>query len=81
MATPGIPLNAPLDSNGGGPPSLQFSLSEDHRRADIDVDYRTDAFPWVVFNGHLDPENSDVRFGQHYELHLKRWRGLQAWWR
>ena len=65
----------------GGVPSLQFSLSTDHRRADIDVDYRTDVFPWVVFNGHTAPENSDVRFEHHYELHLKRWRGLQAWWR
>ena len=65
----------------GGDPSIQISVSEDGRRADIDVDYRASGFPAALFNGHLSAENSDVRAGNNYDGHLQRWAGLNNWWR
>jgi hypothetical protein len=36
----------PINFRGrGDPPSIQFSLAFDSRRADIDVDYRSSTFP------------------------------------
>ena len=65
----------------GGSPSVQISIGLDGRRADIDVDYRSPAFPVVLFNGHLTSSNSDVRSGNNYDRHLARWTGFQNWWR
>jgi len=65
----------------GGVPSIQFSLSSDLRRADIDIDYRSDRFPAVLFNGHTTPANSDVRNEGNYRRHVERWPGLVDWWR
>jgi len=65
----------------GGVPSIQVSVSRDGRRADIDVDYRRSGFPAALFNGHLTAENSDVRAGNNFNSHLKRWNGLANWWR
>ncbi len=65
----------------GGDPSIQISVSEDGKRADIDVDYRASGFPAALFNGHLTAENSDVRAGNNYAGHLQRWAGLNNWWR
>jgi hypothetical protein len=64
-----------------GFPSIQISVSKDGRRADIDVDYRRSGFPGALFNGHLTAANSDVRAGNNYGGHLKRWDGLANWWR
>ena len=44
-----------------GPPSIQFSISRDHKLSDIDVDYRSSSFPKGLVNGHLSASNSDVR--------------------
>jgi len=63
----------------GGYPSLQFSVSRDGARADIDVDYRSSKFPNALFNGHLTSANSDVRAG-NYPRHDRRWTGLANWW-
>lgn len=65
----------------GGTPSIQVSVSRDGKRADIDVDYRRSGFPAALFNGHLTAENSDVRAGNNFNGHLKRWNGLANWWR
>jgi hypothetical protein len=65
----------------GGTPSIQFSISRDESRADIDVDYRSSKFPVALFNGHLSASNSDVRAGNNDEVHNDRWSGLQNWWR
>jgi hypothetical protein len=65
----------------GGPPSIQVSVAANGRRADIDVDYRSSAFPTMLFNGHLTASNSDVRAGNNYDRHAARWTGLQNWWR
>ncbi len=65
----------------GGVPSIQVSASRDGKRADIDVDYRRSGFPAALFNGHLTAENSDVRAGNNFTGHLKRWNGLANWWR
>jgi len=64
-----------------GPPSIQFSISRDQRMADVDVDYRSSAFPKVLFNGHRNSANSDVRAGNNLEKHDNRWAGLNGWWR
>ena len=73
----GYPLNYRQD----GTPSIQFSMSKDGRHADIDVDYRSSAFPAGLFNGHLTAANSDVRAGNNTQVHLQRWQGLTDWWR
>ena len=58
MYHPGYPLSY---RQSGGVPSIQFSVSADFERADIDVDYRSLTFPFSLFNGHLTLANSDVR--------------------
>ena len=74
----GYPLNY---RQQGGIPSIQFSLSPEGDRADIDVDYRSSKFPAALFNGHLSAANSDVRAGDNSDRHSGRWDGLRAWWR
>jgi hypothetical protein len=64
-----------------GTPSIQVSIATDGRRADIDVDYRSSAFPVALFNGHLSASNSDVRAGDNYDRHTNRWSGFENWWR
>jgi len=65
----------------GRVPNIQFSVSEDGQRADIDIDYRSSGMPQSLFNGHLSASNSDVRAGNNYDRHSRRWAGLTAWWR
>jgi hypothetical protein len=64
-----------------GTPSIQFSLSPDGLRGDIDVDYRPSAFPIMLINGHLTASNSDVRAGNNDARHNGHWAGLTNWWR
>jgi hypothetical protein len=64
----------------GKEPNMQFSISEDGLRADIDVDYRSSRSPRSLFNGHLTASNSDVRAGDNPKLHNGRWSGLVMWW-
>ena len=64
----------------GKVPNIQFSISEDGLRADIDVDYRSSKLPTAMWNGHLTSANSDVRAGDNYKLHNGRWAGLVNWW-
>ena len=64
----------------GEVPNIQFSLSEDETKADIDVDYRSSKMPGAMFNGHLTSANSDVRAGDNHDRHNNRWGGLVAWW-
>ena len=64
-----------------GPPSIQFSVSRDHKLSDVDVDYRSSGFPKGLLNGHLTAANSDVRAGNNLALHDGRWSGLNGWWR
>ena len=64
----------------GKEPTIQFSISEDETKADIDVDYRSSKSPQAFFNGHLTSANSDVRQGDNHERHSGRWSGLHAWW-
>jgi hypothetical protein len=64
-----------------GPPSIQFSISRDHKLSDIDVDYRSSGFPKALVNGHLSAANSDVRAGDNLDRHDARWSGLNGWWR
>ena len=64
-----------------GPPSIQFSISRDHKLSDIDVDYRSSGFPKGLVNGHLSASNSDVRAGNNLDRHDRRWSGLNGWWR
>jgi hypothetical protein len=64
----------------GKEPTIQFSISEEGNKADIDVDYRSSKSPQALFNGHLTSANSDVRQGDNHERHTLRWRGLTAWW-
>ena len=64
-----------------GPPSIQFSISRDHKLSDIDVDYRASGFPKGLVNGHLSSSNSDVRAGNNLDRHDGRWSGLNGWWR
>ncbi len=65
----------------GGLPNMQFSISEDGTKADIDVDYRSSKLPNAMFNGHLTSSNSDIRAGDNHEKHQGRWGGFVAWWR
>jgi hypothetical protein len=64
-----------------GPPSIQFSVSRDHKLSDVDVDYRSSGFPKALVNGHLSAANSDVRAGNNLDRHAGRWSGLNGWWR
>ncbi len=64
----------------GKVPNIQFSISEDALRADIDVDYRSSKLPAAMWNGHLTAANSDVRAGDNYKRHNNRWAGLVNWW-
>jgi hypothetical protein len=64
-----------------GPPSIQFSISRDHKMSDVDVDYRSSGFPKGLVNGHLSASNSDVRAGNNLDRHDGRWTGLNGWWR
>jgi hypothetical protein len=64
-----------------GPPSIQFSISRDHKLSDVDVDYRASGFPKGLLNGHLTAANSDVRAGDNLARHDGRWSGLNGWWR
>src|SRR5205809_6684177 len=59
---------------------MQFSLSDDGLRADIDVDYRSSKSPGSLFNGHLTSSNSDVRAGDNPSAHTARWTGLILRW-
>jgi hypothetical protein len=65
----------------GRVPNMQFSVSEDGLKADIDVDYRSSRLPQALFNGHLSAANSDVRAGNNVDRHSGRWAGMTAWWR
>ena len=71
----------PLSYRQQGTPSIQVSIALDGRQADIDVDYRSSAFPVNLFNGHLSASNSDVRAGDNAERHAAQWSGFQNWWR
>jgi hypothetical protein len=64
----------------GNTPNIQFSLSPDGTRGDIDVDYRASEFPIMLLNGHLTASNSDVRAGNNDERHNGHWKGLENWW-
>jgi hypothetical protein len=74
----GYPLNY---RDRRGTPSIQVSMALDGRQADVDVDYRSSSFPVMLFNGHLNASNSDVRAGDNAERHAARWTGFQNWWR
>jgi hypothetical protein len=74
----GYPLNF---RQVGRVPNIQFSVSEDGLRADIDIDYRSSGIPRGLFNGHLSAANSDVRAGNNFDRHTGRWTGLVPWWR
>lgn len=65
----------------GKEPTIQFSVSDDARHADIDVDYRSSHSPQALFNGHLTSANSDVRAGDNADRHNARWSGLITWWK
>lgn len=55
-------------------------MSGDYRRGDGDVDYGQSGFVGL-FNGHLSSANSDVRVGNNYQNHTKRFgSGLVDWW-
>jgi len=64
----------------GKEPNIQFSMSEDGQRADIDVDYRASKTPQSMFNGHLTSANSDIRVAENSAKHGARWSGLITWW-
>jgi len=64
----------------GKEPTLQFSISDDGLKADIDVDYRSSKPPQSMWNGHLSSSNSDVRARDNYKRHDARWAGLVNWW-
>jgi hypothetical protein len=64
----------------GKVPNIQFSISEDGLRADIDVDYRSSKLPAAMWNGHLTAANSDVRAGDNHKRHNDRWSGFVNWW-
>lgn len=64
----------------GKEPTMQFSISEDGLKADIDVDYRSSKPPQAAWNGHLSSANSDVRSGDNFQRHGRRWSGLVNWW-
>ncbi len=65
----------------GGTPSIQFSLTRDGLKGDIDVDYRSSKFPVALLNGHLTASNSDIRAGTNDARHNQQWSGMQNWWR
>jgi hypothetical protein len=65
----------------GGSPSIQVSVTRTGLRADIDVDYRSSGGPQALVNGHLTAANSDVRAGNNYAHHVKRWENFGDWWR
>lgn len=65
----------------GKVPNIQFSVSEDDSKADIDVDYRSSKMPQAMWNGHLTSANSDVRAGDNHQRHNVRWGGFVDWWR
>ena len=67
--------------SNNGIPSIQVSITRDGKRADIDVDYRSNKFPASFVNGHLTAANSDVRAGNNDERHNEHWSGLSSWWR
>jgi hypothetical protein len=71
----------PYSYRQAGLPSIQFSVSENGDKADVDVDYRSSKFPRAMFNGHLTSANSDVRAGDNPDRHAGRWSGFVAWWR
>jgi hypothetical protein len=73
----GYPMSFRQD---GKEPTIQFSISEDGSRADIDVDYRSSKSPQALFNGHLTSANSDVRAGDNLKRHNGRWQGFVGWW-
>lgn len=73
-------LDYPVNYRLEDTPSLQFSITEDGQRADVDVDYKSSKFPQVLFDGHLLASNSDVRPGNNHQTHLQRWPGLGNWW-
>ncbi|HYI96816.1 MAG TPA: hypothetical protein VEX68_24960 [Bryobacteraceae bacterium] len=52
-----------------GTPSIQFSVTRDSTRADIDVDYRSSRFPVALMNGHLTASNCDIRAGDNDAKH------------
>lgn len=64
----------------GKEPTMQFSVSDDGLKADIDVDYRSSKPPQSAWNGHLSSANSDVRAGDNFKRHSTRWSGLVNWW-
>jgi hypothetical protein len=64
----------------GKVPNIQFSVSEDGSKSDIDVDYRSSKMPQAMFNGHLTAANSDVRAGDNSVRHAGRWAGFVDWW-
>ncbi|HEX4773198.1 MAG TPA: hypothetical protein VH351_20360 [Bryobacteraceae bacterium] len=74
----GFPISYRLKK---GPPSIQISVSRDHKLSDIDIDYRSSGFPKALVNGHLSAANSDVRAGNNLDRHDSRWSGLNGWWR
>ena len=63
----GYPLS--FRQGEGEVPSIQFSITRDRTRADIDVDYRAATFPAALVNGHLTAANSDVRAGDNIVIH------------
>ena len=71
----------PTNFRTPGTPSLQFSLTRDGTRADVDVDYRSSRFPVFLVNGHLSASNSDVRASDNDVRHNTQWAGLPNWWR
>jgi hypothetical protein len=54
-----------------GKPNGQVSRVPDGTGVEIDVDYRC-----ILCSGHLDPDNSDIRAGTHYEDHVQRYGQL-----
>lgn len=71
----------------GGEPSIQFAISGDGKRADIDVDYEVKTPEGFIKEGfiksnpikavisvfeHLKTSNSDVRNGDNFKKHNER---------
>lgn len=73
----GYPINY---RQAGSPPTLQYSITTDGLRADVDIDYRSSGFPAALFNGHLSASNSDVRASGNYPTYVRRFPGLVNWW-
>ena len=73
----GYPLNY---RQQGGIPSIQFSLSPDGARADIDVDYRSSNFRPPCSTG-ISLRRTPRPAGDNSDRHSGRWEGLRAWWR